>query len=137
MACLNDAEWETAARWLREESELRGWMQCMMEKLGGPGQMAAAMTAGDEYNQKMLAEAAEDCAEGIGSVPGDTPAAPTATPESASTPEPSSIAPLDPDDSAELLSRLSQEERDCVTDVELLADFLSKHPARLCAFLEK
>ena len=128
MACLNDAEWETAARWLREESELRGWMQCMMEKLGGPGQMAAAMTAWDEYNQKMLVEAAEDCAEEMEPVPGKTPAAPTATPEPASASEPSSIAPLDPDDSEGLLSRLSQEERDCVTDVELLPGFLANYP---------
>ena len=128
MACLNDAEWETSARWLREESELRGWMQCMMEKLGGPGEMAAAMTSGDEYNQKMLAEAAEDCAEEMGPVPGETPAAPTATVGPASTPEPSRIAPLDPDDSAELLSRLSQEEQDCVTNVELLPGFLANYP---------
>lgn len=127
MACLNDAEWETAAEWLREESELREWMQCMMEKLGGPGEMAAAMTAEDEDNQKMLADAAENCAEGIGPVPGEKPAA-TATPESASTPEPNSIVPLDPDDSADLLSRLSEEERDCITDVQLLADFWSRHP---------
>ena len=124
MACLNDAEWETAARWLREESELRGWMQCMMEKLGGPGEMAA----GDEYNQKMLAEAAEDCVEETGLMPGETPAAPTPTPEPASMSEPRSIAPLDPDDSAELLSRLPQEERDCITDFELLADFLANYP---------
>ena len=128
MACLNDVEWETAAEWLREESELRGWMQCMMEKLGGPGEMAAAMTAGDEYNQKMLAEAAEDCAEEMEPVPGETPASPAATPEPASASEPGSIAPLDPDDSAELLSRLSQEEQDCVTDVELLTGFLANYP---------
>ena len=128
MACLNDAEWETAARWVREDPELREWMQCMMGKLGGPGQMAGAMTAVDEYNQKMLAEAAEDCAEEMGPVPGETPAAPTATPEPASASEPSSIAPLDPDDSEDLLSRLSQEERDCVTDADLLTGFLANYP---------
>ena len=128
MACLNDEEWETADTPLWKESGLRGWMQCMMEKLGGPGEMAAAMTEEGEADQEALAQAAEDCAEETGPAPGETPTGPTATPESASTPEPSSIAPLDPDDSAELLSRLSQDERDCVTDFELLAEFLSKHP---------
>ena len=127
-ACLNDAEWETAAEWLREESELRELMRCMMENLGGPGEMAAAITAEDEDNQKMLAEAAEDCAEEMEPVPGETPAAPTSTPEPASTAEPKSIFPLDPDDSAELLSKLSEEERDCITDVDSLADFWSRHP---------
>ena len=128
MACLNDAEWETTARWLREDSELREVMQCMMEKLGGPGTMAAAMTKGGRGDQEALAEAAEDCAGEMGPVPAETPATPTATPEPASTAEPSGIAPLDPDDSAGMLARLSQEEQDCITDFELLAAFLSKHP---------
>ncbi len=96
MACLNDAEWETAAEWLREESELREVMQCLMEKLGGPGEMATAMTKEDEGAQEALTEAAEDCAAETGPEPGDTPAATTATPELASTSEPSSIAPWTP-----------------------------------------
>ena len=128
MACLSDEEWETAAEWVREDPELREWMQCMMEKLGGPEEMATAMTVGDEEHQKALAEAAEACAEEMGPEPSETPAAPAEKPEPASTPEPASIAPLDPDDPAELLSRLSQEERGCVTDVESLADFWSRHP---------
>ena len=128
MACLSDEEWETAAEWVREDPELREVMQCLMGKLGGPGEMATAMTVGDEEDQKALAEAAEDCAEEMRPTPRETPASPTATLESASTPEPSSIVPLDPDDPAELLSRLSQDERDCVTDFELLGSFLSRHP---------
>ncbi len=128
MACLNDAEWETTAEWVREGSEIRAWMQCMMEKLGGPREMAVAMTKGGRGDQGLLAEAAADCAEEMGPAPSEMPSVPAATPESASTSEPSSIAPLDPDDPAGLLPRLSQEERDCVTDFELLADFLSKHP---------
>ena len=128
MACLNDEEWGTAHGSLREDPELREWTGCMMEKLGGPGEMAAAMTKGDEDSQNMLAEAAEDCAEETRPVPDGEPAAPAEKPEPASTPEPASIAPLDPDDSAGLLSRLPQEERDCITDVQLLADFWSRHP---------
>ena len=123
MACLNDAEWKTAHRSLQEDSELREWTRCMMGKLGGPGEMAVAMTVGDEEDQKALAEAAEGCAKEMGPAQDETPAAPAATYGPASTPEPGSIAPLDPDDSADLLSRLTQEERDCITDVDLLADF--------------
>ncbi len=128
MACLNDAEWETAAELLREESELRELMRCMMEKLGGPGEMTAAMTAEDEEHQKALAESATVCTEETRPVPDGEPAVLAEKPEPASTPEPASIAPLDPDDSPDLLSRLSEEERDCITDVESLADFWSRHP---------
>ena len=99
MACLSNEEWETTAEWVREGSEIREWMQCMMEKLGGPGEMAAAMTEEGEADQKALAQAAEDCAEEMVPAPSETPPARTAAPESASTSEPSSIAPLDPDDS--------------------------------------
>ena len=130
MACLNDAEWETTAEWVREDPELREVMQCMMEKLGGPGEMAAAMTVEDEEHQKALAEVAAACAEETRPVPDGAPAAPAEKPEPASTPEPASIAPLDPDDPAELLSRLSPEERDCITDSDLLADFWS-HPSHV------
>ena len=69
MACLSDEEWETTARWVREESEIREVMQCMMEKLGGPGEMAVAMTKGGRGDQKALTEAAEDCAEEMGPAP--------------------------------------------------------------------
>ena len=128
IACLNDEELETAHRSLREESELWEGMWCWMGKLGGPGEMATAMTKGKESDQRALAEAAAACTEEMGPAPAETPAAPTATPEPASTPEPSGIAPLNPDDSAELFSRLSQEERDCITDVELLTGFLANYP---------
>ena len=108
LACLRDDEWETAARSLREDSGPRELMRCMMEKLGGPGEMAATMTKGERGDQEALAEAAADCAEETGPVPGETPAAPTATPESASTSEPGSIAPLDPNGLKDLLWRLTQ-----------------------------
>ena len=88
MACLNDEEWETADTPLWKESGLRGWMRCMMEKLGGPGEMAVAMTEEGEADQNALAAAVEDCAEEMGPAPSEAPAAPTATPESDSTPEP-------------------------------------------------
>ena len=126
MACLSEEEWRTADWSLREESGLREWMRCMMARLGGPGETAAAMTRGEGVDQTALAEAAAGCAEVKGPALDEEPGAPTTTPGSGSTSEPSSIAPLDPDDSVDLLSRLSQHERDCITDVELLADFLSK-----------
>ncbi len=53
---------------------------------------------------------------------------PTLAPEPTAGPGPSGIAPLAPDDSAGLLSRLSPDERDCITEFDLLADFWSKHP---------
>ena len=68
MACLNDAEWETAARWLREESELRGWMQCMMDELGDPGVLAVAMT-NEGGKPHRMAEPAEACAEEVNPIP--------------------------------------------------------------------
>lgn len=128
MACLNDEEWETADRSLQEDARMREWMRCMMQKLGGPGEIATAMTRGEIDDQKVLADASEGCGEETGPIPGEAPSIPTATPESAPTSEPGSIAPLDPDDSTDLLSRLTEYERDCITDLELLADFLSKPP---------
>ena len=125
MACLNDAEWKTAAEWVREDSEIRKVMQCVMEKLGGPGEMAVAMTKGGRGDQELLAEAAAGCAEALGPAPSEAVPAPMATPQPASASEPSNIVPLDPDNAAELFSWLSQEERDCITDVELLLDFWS------------
>ena len=76
MACLNDEEWESIEELLWKEPGLRGWMQCMMEELGGPGEMAAAMTKWGRGDQEALAEAAEDCSEEAGPMPGETPAAP-------------------------------------------------------------
>ena len=59
MACLNDEEWETTDEFeLTPEMEVgfRELMRCVMEKLGGPGEMAAAMTKGEEGDEKALAE---------------------------------------------------------------------------------
>ena len=91
MACLSDEEWATADKPLREDSGIREVMRCMMEKVGGPGVMAAAMTNGEEGDQKVLSEAAADCGEKTGPTPGrtdaDPPPATTGTPV-ASTPRP-------------------------------------------------
>ena len=54
---------------------------------------------------------------------------PTSTHEPTAIPEQSGIAPFDPDDSEELWARLSRVEQDCITDINLLADFWSQHPA--------
>ena len=97
MACLSDAEWETADESLQQDSELREWMRCIMEKLGGPGEMATAMTRGEEDDQKALADAAEDCAGEMGPTsdqedPG-LPPAPTGT-SAPATPAPEPAATL-------------------------------------------
>ena len=48
VACLTDQEWEETAPMLEMSPDERAGMQCLMEALGGPGQMAAAMTAAQE-----------------------------------------------------------------------------------------
>ena len=93
IACLNDEEWEETAPILGMSPDERAGMQCLMEALGGPGQMAAAMTAAQEGDFTNLAQAGTHCGLDMGPEPGQAPArtppAPTATgeaPTPASTP---------------------------------------------------
>ena len=46
VACLTDQEWEATAPMLGMSPDERAGMQCLMEALGGPGQMATAMRSG-------------------------------------------------------------------------------------------
>ena len=80
LACLSDDELRTAAKSLREDSGLRELMRCMMEMLGGPGEMAAAMTKGEEGDQKAFAEAAAGCGEEVEPTPGQEDAGPPPVP---------------------------------------------------------
>ena len=93
MACLNEEEWEATAPRVGMGPDDRDGMQCLMEALGGPGQMAAAMTAAQEGEFAELASAGTECGLEMEPVPGQAPArtppAPTATveaPTPASTP---------------------------------------------------
>ena len=82
MACLNDEEWEATAPIVEMGPDDREGMQCLMEALGGPGNMAAAMTAAQEGEFAELASAGTECGLEMGPPPGQAPA----TPPPASTP---------------------------------------------------
>ena len=70
IACLNDAEWEAAAPGLGMRLEEREGMQCLMEALGGPREMAAAMRAAQEGDLSSLARVGEECGMDMGPPPG-------------------------------------------------------------------
>ena len=61
MACLNDEEWATASAEMGLRPEERHGMQCLMETLGGPGEMAEAMIAAQEGDLTTLVAAGEEC----------------------------------------------------------------------------
>ena len=48
MACLNDQEWEASASMMGMRPEEREGIRCLLDQLGGPGEMAAAMIAAGE-----------------------------------------------------------------------------------------
>ena len=102
MACLNDEEWEEAASKTGIGPDEREGMQCLLEQLGGPGEMAEAMIAAGEGDLTDFAQAGADCGLDMGpdTRPGPvTPLpAPTAiveapTPVSTPTPIPTGAAP--------------------------------------------
>ena len=79
-ACLTDEEWEQAAPEMGMGPEDRAVGQCLMEALGGPGEMAAAMTAAQEGDFATLAEAGETCGLDMGPPPGQAPTGPSTAP---------------------------------------------------------
>ena len=102
IACLNDQEWEATAPQVEMGPSEREGMQCLLEQLGGPRQMAEVMIAAGEGDFADLDKASADCSLDMGPVPGQasiTPLpAPTATveaptPVSTPTPIPTGAAP--------------------------------------------
>ena len=102
MACLNDEEWEEAASKTGIGPDEREGMQCLLDQLGGPGPMAAAMIAAGEGDFTGLSKAGAKCGLDMGPAPSQAPArtppAPTATvetptPVSTPTPIPTGAAP--------------------------------------------
>ena len=72
-ACLNDLEWERSI-WVREMGpQERTDQQCLMEVLGGPGEMAAAIKADREGDSGGLEEAAAACGLDGGPATGQGP----------------------------------------------------------------
>ena len=80
LACLNDEEWPTAAPRVGMGPEDRDGMVCVMEALGGPAEMAAAMIAANEGDATTLAAAAMECGLDTGPAPGQASTGPTPTP---------------------------------------------------------
>ena len=102
IACLNNEEWDAAASMTGMGPEEREGMRCLLDQLGGPGEMAAAMIAAGEGHFTNLPRAGAKCGldmgPALGQAPARTPPAPTAiveapTPVSTPTPIPTGAAP--------------------------------------------
>ena len=85
IACLTNQEWEATAPVLGMSPDERAGMQCLLAELGGPAEMAKAMTAAQEGEFTNLAKAGAGCGLEMGPPPGQPPGtpqpAPNATPE--------------------------------------------------------
>ena len=79
VACLNDEEWEKAVPETGMSGQDREGGQCLMEALGGPGQMAEAILLAQEGDRNVMASAAAECGIDMGPVPGQTPPPPMPT----------------------------------------------------------
>ena len=73
VACLNDEEWEAVGPEMGMRPEERAGMQCLMEALGGPREIAAAMKMAQEGDLTSLARAAAECGLDMGAPPGQAP----------------------------------------------------------------
>ncbi len=94
VACLNDQEWEATAPQVGMGPEEREGMQCLLAELGGPGQMAAAMTAAQEGDFTDLAQAGAECGLEMGPPPGQPPGTPPPAPTQATTAPTSASTPV-------------------------------------------
>ena len=74
MACLNDEEWEEAASKTGIGPDEREGMQCLLDQLGGPAEMAAAMIAAGEGHFTALPRAGAKCGLDMGPLLGQAPA---------------------------------------------------------------
>ena len=91
MACLNDEEWEVAAPKAGVRPNERAGWQCLMEALGGPGQMAEAIMAAQEGDATRLSGAGTECGLELG--PGPTPMPPPDSPTPTPAPTPATTRP--------------------------------------------
>ena len=80
MACLNQEEWNAAAPTMDMAPEDREGMQCLLEEMGGPEGMAAALRAEDESGFMALFAAAAGCGLDMGGPPSQVPIGPTGDP---------------------------------------------------------
>ena len=78
-ACLTDEEWERATPGIERGPQERAEKRCMMEVLGGPGEMAETMRAAREGDSARLTEAAAACGLDRDPATGQGPAEPPTT----------------------------------------------------------
>ena len=96
VACLNDEEWERAGPLTGLTLQERQEAQCLLQALGGPSQMATAVSLAQQGDLTSMAKAAADCGIDMGPAPGQTHAPPTPTATAAteaSTPAPTVALP--------------------------------------------
>ena len=93
MACLNDQEWEATAPQVGMGPQERAGMVCLMEALGGPGEMAEAMISAGDGDFTDMAWAGKECGLDMGPVPGQAPATPPPAPMPTATMEAPTPAP--------------------------------------------
>ena len=91
-ACLNDEEWETQASQMGMGPAERQGLQCLIRELGGPAEMAAAMTAASQGNITIFSAARMACGLDIGTGPPSSPLPGTATATPQPTLEPTKTA---------------------------------------------
>ena len=84
VACLTDQEWEATAPMLGMSPDERVGMQCLLAELGGPAEMAKAMTAAQEVEFTNLAKAGAECGLEMGPLPGHPPGNPPPAPNATS-----------------------------------------------------
>ena len=95
MACLNDEEWAAAASTTGMRPDERENMQCLLEQLGGPRQMAEVMMAAGEGDFIDLDKAGTNCSRlDMGPAPGQATATPPPTPTAPTTTLVIAVAPI-------------------------------------------
>ncbi len=80
LSCLNQDEWQTTAPKVGMDLDEQEGMVCVLEELGGPAEMAAAMIAANEGDAMALSTAAMECGLDTGPAPGQAATEPTETP---------------------------------------------------------
>lgn len=88
LACLTQDEWESTAPRVGMDLDEQEGMVCVLEELGGPAEMAAAMIAANEGGATTFFAAAMECGLDTGPAPSQVPATPTETPLPTNTPVP-------------------------------------------------
>ena len=96
LACLNTEEWNATAPAMDMGPGDQEGMQCLLEEMGGPQGMAAALGAGNQSGFTALLAAAAGCGLEMGGPPGQVTPAATATPEPTATPVPTATPTATP-----------------------------------------